>query len=171
MELVPLKVEIGLKSDGSHDFPNFNEINPNLRDGLDWSIYIDQFGGWHYDQISGHVDDDPLDGSPRGTWIGMLLVPDAFAQAAVTQFPTKCSIITEAKAQGFYEQRGHVRDPEIREDTDVLQAIKAKRDLAIPEDQADLDALNPDHPALGRRRNKRKTWAGFKTAEGVTIKP
>lgn len=173
MELIPLKVKIGLKNEGGkklHAFPDFNQIDSVLRDNMDWSYFVDKFGGWHYDQISGHADDDPGDDTPRGNWDGMLCVPNAFAQAAVAMFPAQCSILTETQAETFYDTRSHVRDSAIKEDTNVLQAIKAKRDLGIAEDQADLDALNPDHPALGRRRNKRKDWAGFKAAEGVTIK-
>lgn len=171
MELVPLKVKIGLKNEGGkkiHGFPSFNDIDPALRDNLDWSYYVDKFGGWHYDQVAGHADDDP--DSPVGNWNGMFLVPNDFAQAAIALFPNQCSILSEVEAETFYDARAHVRDPAIRENVGVLQAIKAKRDLGIPEEQADLDALNPDHPAPGRQRNKRKTWAGFKIAEGVTIK-
>lgn len=171
MELVPLKVKIGLKSEGGkrlHAFPDFNQIDASLRDNMDWSYYIDKFGGWHYDQISEHADDD-VD-SPKDNWDGMFCVPSDFAQAAVAMFPAQCSICIETEAEDFYDNRGHVRESEIKEDVSILQSIKAKRDLGIAEDQADIDALNPDHPAPGRRRNKRKTWIGFKAAEGVTIK-
>lgn len=173
MELVPLKVKIGLKNENGkkvHGFPDFNQISSALRDNMDWSYFVDKFGGWHYDQVSGHADDDPGDGTPQGNWDGMLLVPAAFAQAAVVAFSSQCSILTDAQAKTFYDDRGHVRDPAIKEDAIVLQAISAKRTLNIAEDQSDLDALNPDHPAPGRRTNVRKTWTGFKTVEGVTIK-
>jgi hypothetical protein len=79
-------------------------------------------------------------------------------------------IMAENAAKAFYDDRAHKRDPAIKEDAVTLQAIAAKRALAIPEDQEDLDALDPDHPAPGRRRNKRKTWAAYKNAEGLTIK-
>lgn len=171
MELVPLQVVIGLKADRQHDFPPFNELDAALRGGMDWSHFVDKFGGWHYDQVAGHSDDDSVNNSPVDTWLGLLLVPGDFVQAAVSRWPTRCFIKTEVEAEVLYNERCHVRDPEIMEDTDILQAIVAKRDLSIPEDQADRDALNPDHPARGRRRNTRKTWADFKSAEGVTIKP
>lgn len=170
MELVPLKVKIGLRANGTHAFPAFNEIDAVYRDNMDWSHFVDKFGGWHYDQVSGHDKDDLANDSPRGMWLGLLLVPVDFAQAAITQFPTQCSISTEAEAEDFYENRGHIRDAAIREDTATLQAIKAKRDLGIVEDQSDLDALNPDHPAVGRRTNKCKTWSGFKTERGISVK-
>lgn len=171
MQLVPLQVRIGLKANRQHDFPPFNELDATLRDNMDWSYFVDKFGGWHYDQVAGHSDDDSVNDSPRGTWLGLLLVPDDFAQAAVARWPARCFIKTEVEAEALYNERCHIRDPEIKEDVDVLQAIKAKRDLAIPEEQADRDALDPDHLTRGRRRNTRKTWAGFKSAEGITIKP
>lgn len=173
MELVPLKVKIGLKNESGkkvHGFPDFNQLPAGVRDDMDWSYFIDKFGGWHYDQLSGHADDDPGDDSPQGQWNGMFLVPDNFAQAAVNAFPTQCEIVDETNAEVFYDERAHKRDPAIKEDVVTLQAIAAKRALLIPEDQEDLDALDPDHPAPGRRRNKRKTWTGYKSAEGLTIK-
>jgi hypothetical protein len=169
MELVPLKVKIGLKPGGGHQFPNFNSIDPGLRDNMDWSHYVDKFGGWHYDKVAGHHDDDTANDSPPGTWIGMLLVPDGFATAAVAQFPDTCSVYSEVDCADFYDNRAHKHEPEIKEDKEVLQAIQAKRALGIAEDQGDIDALNPDHPALGRRRNKLNTFNDFKTQKGITV--
>lgn len=170
MELVPLKVRIGLKANGNHKFPDFNQIDPGFRDNMDWSYFVDKFGGWHYDKVAGHADDDTPNASPPGIWIGMLLVPDSFAQEAVSKFPSICSIIDEPTAETFYNNRAHMHEPAIREDREVLQAIQAKRGVGIPEDADDLAALDPDHPAVGRRRNKVKTFAGFKTQRGITIK-
>jgi hypothetical protein len=170
MELVPLKVRIGLKAGGGHQFPDFNQLDAGLRDGMDWCFYVDKFGGWHYDKVAGHSDDDTANDSPPGTWIGMLLVPESFANAAVAQFPGVCSVMDETAAESFYNDRAHKHEPPIKEDREVLQAIKAKRDLGIPEEQADIDALNPDHPAPGRRRNKLNTFSDYKVNRGVTIK-
>ncbi len=168
MELVPIKVKIGLKNNGHHRFPSFNELASALRDNVDWSVFVDKFGGWHYDQVCGHAEEDVT--SPRGNWNGMLLVPEDFANAAVAAFPDECSILTETEAEKFYEERGHIREPAIREDTERLQAIQAKGALGIAQDQGDLNALDPDHPAPGLRRNKKKTFAGFKTEQGITVK-
>ncbi len=172
MTLKGIQVKIGLKSENGklmHDFPDFNKIAPAIRDEMDWSHFVDKFGGWHYDQIAGHADDDPANESPTGTWVGMLLVPENFANEAVILFPRQVKLWTELECQTFYEQRAHVRQPAIKEDVEILQAIVAKRALNIPEAQEDLDALDPDHPALGRRRNKEKTWVGFKNQRGVIL--
>ncbi len=170
MTLKGIQVKIGLKSDNGklvHDFPDFNRITPTVRDNMDWSHYVDKFGGWHYDKVAGHADDDPTNESPAGTWIGMLLVPEGFATEAIALFPSQVKLWTELECQTFYEQRAHVRQSAIKEDVEILQAIVAKRDLGITESQEDRDALDPDHPALGRRRNKEKTWTGFKTQRGI----
>lgn len=172
MILKGIQVKIGLKTVAGkllHDFPDFNKITPTVRDDMDWSYFVDKFGGWHYDQVAGHSDDDPANESPAGTWVGMLLVPESFATEAVALFPDRVKLWTESECKTFYEQRAHIRESEIREDVDTLQAIVAKRNLNIPEVQADLDALNPDHPALGRRKNKEKTWDGFKTQRGINL--
>lgn len=171
MELVPLKVRIGLKANRQHDYPPFNELDAALRDNMDWSYFIDKFSGWHYDQVAGHSDDDPDNDSPRDTWLGLLLVPENFALECVARWPSLCSLITENEAEALYNDRCHIRDPEIKEDATVLQAIQSKRALGIAEDQNDLDALDPDHPSSGRRRNNKKTWINFKQAEGIVVKP
>ncbi len=168
MELVALKVKIGLDSKNYHNFPAFNTLPGAVRGGVDWSIFIDRFGGWHYDQVCGHADDEVT--SPRGNWDGMLLIPEDFANAAVAAFPDTCSVLIESDAEKFYNERGHVRDPAIKEDTQVLQAIQAKVALGVEQDQGDTDALDPDHPAPGRRRNNKKTFAGFKSTQGFSVK-
>ena len=169
MNLVPLKVKIGLKGNRQHKYPPFNELDATVRDNMDWSHFVDKFGGWHYDQLCGHSDHEPENDSPRDTWIGMLLVPEDFANASVEKWPDQCEIISEVNAEHLYNDRCHVTDPEIKEDSDALQAIATKRSLNIDEDDNDLNALDPDHPSRGRRRNKRKTWIGFKQAEGIEI--
>lgn len=173
MELVPIKVRIGLKTKNErllHDHPDFNTLPKELRDGLDWSHYVDKFGGWKYDNIAGHSDDDPDNDSPTGMWLGMLLVPEDFAQAAVNAFPGQCSFLTEVECERFYEDRHTADQPEIFDDTEILQAIAAKRAVGIPEDDQDRNAMDPDHPLSGRRRNKTKTFAGYKLQRGITIK-
>jgi len=170
MQLVPLKVKIGLKNENGHTvhaFPSFNDIAPNLRDNLDWSYFIDQFGGWHYDKIIGHMEQDAE--SPTGIWLGMILVPNSFAQEAIKLFPESCQILTELEAEKFYNERAHIREPEVFEDAEVLQAIVAKQRLGIPQNQDDINALNPDHPQIGRRRNPNKTWNQYKINRVITI--
>lgn len=173
MELVPIKVRIGLKTKNErllHGYPDFNSLPGELRDGLDWSHYIDKFGGWHYDSVAGHSDHDPDHDSPRGEWLGMLLVPEAFAKAAIEKFGDQCSFLTEAECEAFYQDRCTVNQPDVHDDTETLQAIAAKRAAGIPEDEQDVNAMDPDHPMRGRRRNKTKTFDGYKQQRGISIK-
>jgi hypothetical protein len=170
MELVPLKVKIGLKNGGGHQFPNFNALDAGVRDNMDWSHFVDKFGGWHYDKVAGHHDDDAVNDSPPGIWIGMLMVPEDFADAAIAAFPAVCHVCNEVDCADFYDNRAHKHEPAIKEDKEVLMAIQAKRALGIDEDQGDIDAMDPDHPAMGRRRNKLNTFDDFKTQKGITVK-
>lgn len=166
--LVPLRVLIGLKGKAEHDFPNFNELPKELRGGGDWSHYVDRFGGWHYDKQCGHADHDLVNGTPAGQWCGMLLVPVAFAEAAVEKWPEFCQILNEADAEEFYNDRAHAHEPDVFDDAEVLQAIAAKRAIGI-DDAEDAKALDPDHPSRGRRRNKAKTWQGYKLNRGIEL--
>ncbi len=173
MELIPIIVRIGLrnkKGKSEHDHPEFNKLPEELRDGLDWSHYVDKFGGWLYDRVSGHSTHDPDNDSPHGIWLGMLLVPEAFANAAIKTFPDQVSQMTEPQCEAFYHDRCTINEPEIKDDTEVLQAIAAKRTAGIDVDNDDVRALDPDHPASGRRRNKIKTFAGYKQERNITIK-
>ncbi len=173
MELVPIKVRIGLRSNKGkleHDHPEFNKLPEELRDGLDWSHYVDKFGGWLYDRVSGHPTHDPDNDSPQGIWLGMLLVPEEFANAAIDEFPDQVSQMSEPECVEFYENRCTVNRPEIQDDVEVLQAIAAKRAAGVDVDDDDVHALDPDHPARGRRRNKTKTFAGYKQKRNITIK-
>ncbi len=167
MELTPLLVIIGLEG-GSHRFPPFNDLP--LPDKIDWSHYVDQFGGWHYDQ-TGLRDHDPDNDSPRGVWLGMLLVPDDFAQAAVTNWPDQCRILTEPECESFYQERVHGRDSEELIDTDRLNGIVAKDNLGLARTAHDSRALDPNDDTPGITINKMKQWAEYKSKRGITIKP
>jgi hypothetical protein len=170
MDLVPLKVTVGLKTEKRkrfHAYPPFNEIPETLRDGMDWSYFVDQHGGWHYDHI-GHDEEDAE--SPRGTWFGMLLVPADFATEAVSRWPEQCSILNEAQAKQFYEYRVTIEQPEIIEDLEALQIIAAKRGAGLPETEEDRAALDPDNPKRGRTRNKRKKFADMLALRGLKLK-
>lgn len=174
MDLVPIRVTIGIKSDKkkrSHAYPDFNSIREHVSswdDGSDWSHYVDRYSGWLYDNKAGHSDDDPDGGSPRGVWIGVLLVPEDFADAAEDAFPSQVKVIEESECKAFYEVRHAFEQPEILEDVEVLQAIVAKKQLGI-DDPGAANALDPEHPSRGRKRNKLKTWDGYKQKRGVTI--
>ena len=173
--LVPLKVKIGLKTEKDrrgndrrvHAFPPFNELPAEMRDNMDWSYFVDQHGGWHYDHI-GH--NEVASDSPRGVWFGMLLVPEAFAIECTVRWPEQCEILNENQAAKFYEDRVTVNQPEIEEDAEALQIIAAKRGAGISEDADDRAALDVDNPRRGRRRNKTKRFADMLAHRGLQLK-
>lgn len=171
-ELAAIKVRIGIKTSGAkaghHQYPDFGQLPCVVAGGMDWSRYVDLHGeGWHYDNISGHRDDD--DDSPFGQQFGMLLVPAEFAEQAVAMFPATVSRLSESECSIFYESRVTARQPEFLENVETLQAIAAKRQIGLPETEADKDAINPDHPSPGIVRNPRKAWADFKQKCGLTF--
>lgn len=168
MELVPLRVSIGLKSGGGHAFPDFNTLATVKTSGMDWSYYVDQTGlGWQYDQCCGHDRDTVA--SPVGTWIGVLLVPLAFATEAIVGFPAECSRLSEADLSTFWDEHLASQEADTIDDERVLQAIASKRTAGLPETASDRAALDPASPVSGIRENHRKTWMRFKAHTGTTI--
>lgn len=173
MELVPIKVKIGLRSDnGQHDFPDFNTLASVIASGLDWSVYIDQQykPAWLY-SCCGHQEEEP--GNPLGQWLGMILVPAAFATEAVAAFPAVVTQLTDAEAATFYDT-DHAKnvDEEVIDDA-VLHAIKAKKEFVppIPLTAHQNKAIDPTDSTPGIRPNPDKTFAGFKTKRGITVAP
>lgn len=169
MQLVPLKVSIGLKPNGHHSYPDFNKLSGSVRENMDWSIFIDKYCSWCYDGEAGHVIDDPDNDSPIGIWLGMLLVPEPFANAAISKFPKQVRELTEAEAKQFYEGRVTKNQPDVNDDLEVLQGIKIRQDMGIINASDLANALDIDHPSPGRRRNKLKKWDGFKQSRGFEI--
>lgn len=173
MDLIPIKIKIGKAlKDGKlqHDFPNFNRIPAPLRDNMDWSHFVDKFGGWHYDKVAGHDDDDAANDSPPGTWLGMLMLPEDFVDAAVDMFPDQVFELSDTEAESFYEGRCTCHQPEVLEDVTSLQKIAAKRQAGLLEDSDDRKALDVDDPTPGRKRNKTKTFVGLLQTKGLSVK-
>lgn len=167
-ELVPIKVDIGIKENGQAKYPDFNTILPAIRHSMDWSKYVDVYGtGWHYD-CCGHKEEES--GSPHNHQMGMLLVPEDFAIAAIAAFPGVVSALTEAETEDFYDNHVAKNEPDEIIDTEVLQGIKLKKDLGVDLTAQQEAALDPDKEERGIRKNKRKKFVDLKTQKGVTIK-
>ena len=173
--LVPIKVILTQRSNGEADWPDFNVIDPAIRNNIPWSKYIDSRGiGWLYDKI-----ENLGTGADNGT--ACTLVPENFANAAVALFPDKVSIIDEATFDTFYNQRATIRMPTEFLDTDVLQGIVARKQLeelgeALPPSieivAARAKCLNPDEQNYrGIRKNLKKKWTDAKKELNVEIHP
>ncbi len=169
MNLVGIKVTIGLRENGDADHPDFNRLPSVIASGQDWATYVDVHGsGWLYD-CCGHKEDEP--DSPRGQQFGMLLVPATFAAEAVAAFPSIITRLRVLEVTSFYEDKHakEFQDEEIK--LFIVDAIRAKQDLNQPLTQRQLNALDPANDAPGIRANWRKSFASFKQRTGITVVP
>lgn len=178
---VPIKVVIGLKSNGQADYPDWTTLplasggaTPEDKEAL---VAAEQIVKWVYDKTSGHQEDTTE--SPAGQQLGMMVVTSLFSTQALAAFPTVVSTMTEAEAQDFWENKAHAHLPTEKIDIDALTGLKAQRDLLVavkahPSKITELDArifdaLNPDHEELGVRKNKDKSWTDAKANRGFGI--
>lgn len=170
MNVVPIKVKIGKKPDGTCLYPDFNQLACVQASGADWSHYIDTYGqGWQYDGKCGHDEIDAE--SPEGVWYGLILIPAIFATEATAMFPAEVSVLTEAQCESFYNGRHAVYFPDEEIDITILEGIKIKQDLGLALTPNQTKALDPDDDMPGIRKNKKKTWTDFKALRNLTVKP
>jgi len=167
INLVPLKIKILQNDDGSCKYPELNNITAANRGNVDWTKYIDKFGGWHYDKTSGHAEETV--GSPLGEWHGLVFMPTEFAKEAVSLFPETCSELPEVEAEEFYNTKAHVKDPEENIDIDVVTGIKLKQDLGLTLTTDQTKAIDPNDDTVGITKNKRKVFADFKVVAAITV--
>ena len=187
VELVALKVRIGLHGHGHAKYPDFGSLPIVKESGVDWSHWIDSNGsGWHYSKC-GHKEHE--DDSPVGEQWGMLLVPAEFAEQAVIMDPDCCSIMSDAEAGEFYEGKCCRDMPDVHHDAETLNAISAEinlltllRETTEGEDQkkhavlleAAIErakkAVDPDHDHVGVRLNKDKCWHSHKAKRWHVVK-
>ena len=176
MDLVPLKVKIGLREKGFAKYPDFNSLPLSVRGDMDWAEYIDAYGsGWLYDDC-GHKEEeirgDEWD-SPIGQQWGVILVPKPFADAAILAFPNEVEKMDQTRTETFYNNYHARKQPENIVDEEALKPFETKVKLGVPlttKEQLDMNkALDPNDPTLGVTKNLRKTWADFKVLKGIKI--
>lgn len=186
VDLVPIKVKILIGPDGMHQYPAFNKVPPQLRGDLNWSKFFDRYTGWHYDKLSGHgeVDqrgdaDDPHRNDDVKCWYGAACLPADFVEEAVREFPGLVEILPEASWERFYNERSHVHAETEILDLQDLQKLQARVALeqagVAPTPSAEIltlraEMLDPDNLRRGIRKNPEKTWEGYKTKKGITIR-
>lgn len=173
MDLVPIKVKIGLKKNGWADYPDWKKIACYVEKGAKVCMPY----SWHYDKTSGHAT-DTLD-SPFGQQWGMLLVTREFADAAKLEFPTLVTEMTETEAKDFWDNKAYAHLPVNKVDSEELTGLQAELELhkEMGSDQATIDAvkvriakaLDPDDSASGVRKNKEKYYDDAKTVKGFTM--
>ena len=175
MELVALKIKIGMRGNGEWKYPEFNRIQPQFRGNANWENFIDVYGGWCYDNVATHADIDEF--SPEsGVRIGCILVPEAFAMEAVEMFPETVSVCPEAEYESFYNDRVMVAAASEKIDTEAVNGLRAKYgqptgllDASVMSDE-DKEMLDPEHPRAGITRNKKKTFADIKKQRALSLK-
>lgn len=177
MDLVPIRVllTLGTKKGARMEYPDLNTACASVLNGQDWAIWADQFGGPHYDHESKMME--ARNGVEHGKQYVMYLVTEEFATLAVDAFPDLVERLDEAEATAFYDERAHKQDPEEKLNENVLAAMRAK--LGVEGDLTKIDkrtlsigdknALDPEHPAPGIVRNRRKHFSDFVETLGATI--
>lgn len=168
MDLVPLRIKITIGTDGRHKYPPFNDLSSDLRDGMDWSQYIDKNGGWQYDHFSGFGESDTYNPDPN-CWYGCILVSEAFADEALTKWPDLVEEMNEVQFEDFHDKRAHAHEQSEKYDVEILQALAAKKTLGLPLSDEDNRALDPNDPMPGIRKNNKKTWKDKKALMKVKI--
>ncbi len=181
LELVPLRVTITRGMVGrqaQNVYPEFDQIEGEHRRGLAWTAYVDLFGGWHYHRGAGFGEIDDYN-SDLFTWFGVILVEQPFADRALELFGDAVTELDETQFAVFYDTKAHAHEPAEAVNPEALNRIRAKYGIVggpftaqqiATMDQADREALDPEHPAPGLVRNRRKTWAEFSKARGFKVK-
>ena len=170
-KLIPIKVKIGLRSNGNADHPDWTKM-PMIFSDSDMKKYCPL--SWMYDKSSGHQEETP--DSPRGMQWGFLLGTCEFVDEAISTFPELITEITEAEFIDFYDNRIMAHLPEKNYDIDVLQGLKLELDLKKELNQSVVElntkiekAIDPEDASLGVRTNKDKKWSDFKLKVGIEI--
>ncbi len=176
-DLVPLKVVIGLDPVTGHAlYPEFNLIEADIRQNMDWSKYLDVHGGgMHYDKTCGHKEDS-ID-SPYGVQHCCFCVPASFATEALRLFPDVVSELTDVEFELFHDVKAHAHEPDETVDGEVLNSLSARKQLMEGRLQdttaldADIDAaLDPNNKEVaGVRKNVNKKWVDKKAVQGVNL--
>lgn len=129
MELVALRVKIGRAKDKQNrmmnSYPDFNKLPPEVRGGVDWCYYVDQYTAWHYDKLSGFGEADDYNQDPDMQY-GCFCVPKEFADAALAMFPNQVEQLEELDFEDFYDNRAHAHEVEMMYAPDVLNGLRAK---------------------------------------------
>jgi hypothetical protein len=178
-EGVPILVKIWLTRDplGNvvHDFPDWRRLPLEANRGERHEDH--QIVKWRYDKRYGHSDE--ATDSPVGTWLGMMVVTNTFANEAVAMFPARVSIMTDTQAKVFWEDRANYGRSVEQIDTEILRGLQAQRDLTLTLnplanvsvlDARIAKALDPNDSEPGVRKVEDRAWADAKTKLAFSIR-
>jgi len=172
MELVPIKVKIGLRPNGHADHPDWTKL-PIINADSEVRKHAPQ--GWIYDKSCGHQDEG-VD-SPQGMQWGCLLCTKKFADEAIAAYPSLITKLTEVEFEDFYNNKARVHLSENKINIDVLKGLQIELDLRekLGLDVTNLKtkiakALDPADNETGIKKNDEKYWVDFKDSKKITIK-
>lgn len=170
--LIPIKVKIGLRSNGYADHPDWTKL---LMINYDSEVRKFAPSGWIYDKSCGHQEDS-ID-SPRGMQWGCLLCTQQFADEAVATFPDLIIQLTEVEFEDFYNNKAMAHLPETNYDIDILKGLETELNLKekLGQDTTVLKskiekALDPSNKEQGVRKNNERYWSDYKIKKGFEIK-
>ena len=174
-EGVAIKVKIGLKPNGRGDmwadYPDWDKLPLAATE----THQSHQIVKWKYDKCCGHREGS-VD-SPLGMQWGMMVVTQQFADEAVAMFPDKVTVMTEAEAEDFWDNKAHAHMPENKVDSEVLGNLNTELQLrkALNQDTTALEAkivkaLDPKDKEAGVSEQKEKLYANAKANLGFAIK-
>jgi len=171
MELIPIKVKIGLRHNGHADHPDWTKL-PMIDSDSEVRQYCPS--GWIYDKSCGHQEERA--DSPRGMQWGCLLCTEEFANQAIVAYPDLITKLTEAEFADFYDNKARAHLSDRNYDIDVLQGLKLELDLKkeLGQDTTSLKvkiakAIDENDSELGIAKNKDRYWADYKVEKGFEI--
>lgn len=171
MDLVPIKVKIGLRPNGHADHPDWSKLQPALG-GDDPETHM--FYGWRYDKTSGHKE-HTVDSS-IGFQYGVKLVTAALATAALVQWPSLITVLNETELAAFWDDKANAGISATRRNVQALEGLKVERDLRVALalstttiDAEIADALDPDKDDPGLTIDHMARWSTAKVRLDIKI--
>lgn len=170
MDLVPIKVKIGLRPNRHADHPDWHKLPLAATE----EPATHMFFGWKYDKTSGHQESSP--DSPVGMQWGMVFVTPQFANEAKEVFPDLITELTEAEAKDFWDNRAYAHVPENKTDVTILQAYQTELALRkeLGQDVTELKtkiikALDPNDIEPGLKKEQLKKFVDAKLKLDITV--
>jgi hypothetical protein len=174
MGLVAMKQIFTRSASGGAEYPDLTVVEPSLRNNMSPDAYIGQWSGWLVNNVSGLFN-----GHSEGERVGVV---DLFFFQWVQGYPGLMDVhfqLTETEFEDFYDNYHAIYFPDNDVDNNHIIAMKARLELMkdVHKPQQEIDdfeaeialALDPENPAPGVVKNKRKNWQRFKAWKGIVL--
>lgn len=175
---VPILVKIGVDARNYHVYPDWTLLPlaaaGQTKEEKEALVSAQQIVKWQTDNVFSHNDDGP--DSPKGTWLGMMIVTEEYADQAVAMFPGVVTIMKEAEAKAFWEERVYIAVAPVKYDVDYLQGLKLEYELrtiakldTVEVEARIVSALDPTTKAPGIRERREVKFDQFKADQKLAI--